>query len=161
MPALEGQFLKEISVRFAGENPLRTQKNTKQSSAQRFLNDPFPKTPFFIICTVSLPFFPRKPCISGHSPYRFSIVVANLSPRAESTLRTFFCTGGSGRATTRLLRRVLRRVLKTAFEKVLRRVLRRRCAVGFRGGRVLRRVLRRGSKKGLSRRHIEGGNTPF
>ena len=46
MPALEGQFLKEISVRFAGENPLRTQKNTKQSSAQRFLNDPFPKTPF-------------------------------------------------------------------------------------------------------------------
>ena len=47
MPALEGQFLKEISVRFAGENHLRTQKNTKQSSAQRFLNDPFPKTPFF------------------------------------------------------------------------------------------------------------------
>ena len=45
MPALEGQFLKEISVRFAGENHLRTQKNTKQSSAQRFLNDPFPKTP--------------------------------------------------------------------------------------------------------------------
>ena len=42
-----GQFLKEISVRFAGEKPLRTQKNTKQSSAQRFLNDPFPKTPFF------------------------------------------------------------------------------------------------------------------
>ena len=41
MPALEGQFLKEISVRFAGENHLRTQKNTKQSSAQRFLNDPF------------------------------------------------------------------------------------------------------------------------
>ena len=47
MPALEGQFLKEISVRFAGENRLRTQKNTKQSSAQTFLNDPFPKTPFF------------------------------------------------------------------------------------------------------------------
>ena len=47
MPALEGQFLKEVSVRFAGENHLRTQKNTKQSSAQRFLNDPFPKTPFF------------------------------------------------------------------------------------------------------------------
>ena len=42
MPALEGQFLKEISVRFAGENHLRTQKSTKQSSAQRFLNDPFP-----------------------------------------------------------------------------------------------------------------------
>ena len=47
MPALEGQFLKEISVRFAGENHLRTQKNTKQSSAQRFLNDPLPKDPFF------------------------------------------------------------------------------------------------------------------
>ena len=47
MPALKGQFLKEISVRFAGENHLRTQKNTKQSSAQRFLNDPFPKTPSF------------------------------------------------------------------------------------------------------------------
>ena len=29
------------------------------------------------------------------------------------------------------------------------------------GGRVLRRVLRRGSKKGLSRRHLEGRNTPF
>ena len=27
------------------------------------------------------------------------------------------------------------------------------------GGRVLRRVLRRGSKKGLSRRQLEGGNT--
>ena len=47
MPALQGQFLTEISMRFAGENHLRTQKNTKQSSAQRFLNDPFPKTPFF------------------------------------------------------------------------------------------------------------------
>ena len=29
------------------------------------------------------------------------------------------------------------------------------------GGRVLRRVLRRGSKKGLSRRHLEGRNTPI
>ena len=29
------------------------------------------------------------------------------------------------------------------------------------GRRVLRRVLRRGSKKGLSRRHLEGRNTPF
>ena len=46
MPALEGQFLKEIAVRFAGENHLRTQKNTKQSSAQRFLNDPFPRPLF-------------------------------------------------------------------------------------------------------------------
>ena len=36
MPALEGQFLKEIAVRFAGENHLRTQKNT-----------PLPKDPFF------------------------------------------------------------------------------------------------------------------
>ena len=49
MPALEGQFLKEISVSFAGENHLRTQKNTKQSSAQRFLipERPLPKDPFF------------------------------------------------------------------------------------------------------------------
>ena len=31
----------------------------------------------------------------------------------------------------------------------------------LRGERVLRRVLRRGSKKGLSRRRIEGRNTPF
>ena len=29
------------------------------------------------------------------------------------------------------------------------------------GTRVLRRVLRRGSKKGLSRRHLEGRSTPF
>ena len=29
------------------------------------------------------------------------------------------------------------------------------------GGRVLRRVLRRGSKKGLSRRHLEGRSTPL
>ena len=29
------------------------------------------------------------------------------------------------------------------------------------GGRLLRRVLRRGSRKGLSRRHLEGRNTPF
>ena len=45
--------------------------------------------------------------------------------------------------TTRLLRRVLRRVLECAFAK------------------VLRRVLRRGSKKGLSRRRLEGRDTPF
>ena len=42
-----------------------------------------------------------------------------------------------------LLRRVLRRVLETAFEK------------------VLRRVLRRDSKKGLSRRHLEGRSTEY
>ena len=29
------------------------------------------------------------------------------------------------------------------------------------GRRVLRRVLRRGSKKGLSRRHLEGRSAPF
>ena len=29
------------------KSPQNTEKNTKQSSAQRFLNDPFPKTPFF------------------------------------------------------------------------------------------------------------------
>ena len=31
MPALEGQILKEISVRFAGENHLRTQKTQKKA----------------------------------------------------------------------------------------------------------------------------------
>ena len=31
MPALEGQFLKEISVRFAGENHLRTQKTQNKA----------------------------------------------------------------------------------------------------------------------------------
>ena len=35
MPALEGQFLKEISVRFAGENPLRTQKKTQNKALRR------------------------------------------------------------------------------------------------------------------------------
>ena len=58
-------------------------------------------------------------------------------------------------------RLLLRRVLETAFEKVLRRVLRRCLQCVLQGGRVLRRVLRRGSKKGLSRRHLEGRNTPF
>ena len=58
-------------------------------------------------------------------------------------------------------RTLLRRVLETGFEKVLRRILRRCLAVCLQGGRVLRRVLRRGSKKGLSRRHLEGRNTPF
>ena len=48
-------------------------------------------------------------------------------------------------------------VLKTAFEKVLRRVLKRCLAVGFEE----RKILRRGSKNGLSRRHLEGRNTPF
>ena len=33
--------------------------------------------------------------------------------------------------------------------------------MGLKGERVLRRVLRRGSKKGLSRRRVEGRNTPF
>ena len=32
MPALEGQFLKESSVRFAGENHLRTQRNTQRNT---------------------------------------------------------------------------------------------------------------------------------
>ena len=67
-----------------------------------------------------------------------------------------------GHATARLLRRALRlrRVLETAFEKVLRRILRWYFGVGFRG-RVVRRVLRRGSKKGLSRRNLEGRTFPF
>ena len=50
--------------------------------------------------------------------------------------------------------------LETALKKVLiRRVLRRCLAGGLEGGKVLRRVLRKGSKKELSRRHLEGRNT--
>ena len=59
-----------------------------------------------------------------------------------------------------LLRRVLRRVLETAFEKLLRRVLRDLEGV-LQWALLGRRVLRRGSKKGLSRRHLEGRSTPF
>ena len=35
MPALEGQFLREISVRCAGENHLRTQQNTQNEALRR------------------------------------------------------------------------------------------------------------------------------
>ena len=35
MPALEGQFLKEISVKFAGENHLRTQTKTQDKALRR------------------------------------------------------------------------------------------------------------------------------
>ena len=55
----------------------------------------------------------------------------------------------------------LRRFLKTAFEKVLKGFLEDVWRCALQGGRVLRRVLRRGSEKGLSRRHLEGRNTPF
>ena len=52
-----------------------------------------------------------------------------------------------------LLRRVLRRLSKLrSLEKGLTGL------VSWSG--VLRRVLRRGSEKGLSRRHLEGRNTP-
>ena len=33
--------------------------------------------------------------------------------------------------------------------------------MGFRGERVPRRILKRGSKKGLSRRDLDGRNMPF
>ena len=59
--------------------------------------------------------------------------------------------------TTRLLRRVLRSVLETAFEKVLKGFLEGVLQWVLEGGRVLEK----GSKKGLSRRHLQGGNTPF
>ena len=66
-------------------------------------------------------------------------------------------------SSTRLSRRLLRRVLEIGFKKVLSRAFRRCVAVGFRVlKRVLRRALRRElkkSKKGLSRRHLEGRNT--
>ena len=38
MPALEGQFPKEMSVRFAGENHLRTEKNTRNEALWEKLN---------------------------------------------------------------------------------------------------------------------------
>ena len=112
MPALEGQLLKEISVRFAGENHLRTQKNTKQSSAQRFLNDPFPKTPFFSCWKLQLqlqikkwfsnyknvrygtpargkraPSFPQSlvpkaPKGSGHQIFHYTLVILYYTPIA-------------------------------------------------------------------------------
>ena len=47
MPALEGQFLKEISVRFAGENHLRTQKTHKTKLRTEAPERPLPKDPFF------------------------------------------------------------------------------------------------------------------
>ena len=42
-----GQFLKEILRETQQKITSEHRKHTKQSSAQRFLNDPFPKTPFF------------------------------------------------------------------------------------------------------------------
>ena len=46
MPALEGQFLKEISVRFAGENHLRTQRKThKTELCAEVPERPLPKDP--------------------------------------------------------------------------------------------------------------------
>ena len=48
MPALEGQFLKEISVRFAGENHLRTLRKThKTKLCAEVPERPLPKDAFF------------------------------------------------------------------------------------------------------------------
>ena len=47
MPALEGQFLKEISVRFGGENHLRTQKTHETKLCAEVPEWPLPKDPFF------------------------------------------------------------------------------------------------------------------
>ena len=72
---------------------------------------------------------------------------------------------GADRAHTKGVvqqRTLLRRVLEIAFEKVLTEgFLEAVLQCVLQGGSVLRRVLRRGSKKGLSRRRLEGGNTPF
>ena len=83
MPALEGQFLKNISVRFAGENHLRTPKNTKQSSAQRFLNDPFPKTPFSSCWNESnrIKVEPRKSIQNRHPNRVLSMLKATVESR--------------------------------------------------------------------------------
>ena len=48
MPALEGAISERNCCEICSrKSPQNTEKNKKQSSAQRFLNDPFPKTPFF------------------------------------------------------------------------------------------------------------------
>ena len=54
MPALEGQFLKEISVRFAGENHLRTQKTHKTKLCAEVPERPLPKDPFFQLLILAL-----------------------------------------------------------------------------------------------------------
>ena len=60
-------------------------------------------------------------------------------------------------------RRVLKKVLEAAFERLSRRLLEGFLDLGgvlqwdLEGGRVFRRV----SKKGMSRKHSEGRNTPF
>ena len=53
MPALEGQFLKEISVRFAGENHLRTQRKTQKTKLCAEVPErPPPKDPFFQLLVI-------------------------------------------------------------------------------------------------------------
>ena len=48
MPALDGAISeRNFCEIFRRKSPQNTETHTKQSSAQRFLNDPFPKTPFF------------------------------------------------------------------------------------------------------------------
>ena len=56
MPALEGQFLKEISVRFARENHLRTQKKHKTKLCAEVPERPLPKDPFFQLLIVAAVF---------------------------------------------------------------------------------------------------------
>ena len=63
MPALEGQFPKEISVRFAGENHLRTQKKHKTKLCAEVPERPLPKDPFFQL----LNFFQKKKKNKGFS----------------------------------------------------------------------------------------------
>ena len=110
MLALEGQFLKEISVRFAGESHLRTQKNTKQSSAQRFLNDPFPTTPFFS-CWVQ-----------NNSPRVFLCNSRGRLITKKLVLQESFC-GIGGCRDLRLFHVELRKTLRNSRENNFQKIL--------------------------------------
>ena len=107
----------------------------------------------------SLQLMPRTSSNVLKGKNKFITITGDFSRQALQITSTV-CKQGAFRVHTKRVvpqRALLRRVLETAFEKVLRRVL-RRCLVvaSCMGGRVLRR----GSKKGLSRRHLESRNTP-
>ena len=61
MPALEGQFLEEISVRFAGENHLRTQRQTQNKALRRGSWTTPSQRPFFFSCWYQI-----EPSWCGH-----------------------------------------------------------------------------------------------
>ena len=88
-------------------------------------------------------------------------IISTIKPLPLSSLPLVCSRTKGGLQQCTLLIRVLRRVLEIAFEKVLRSVARRCRAVGFNAKKGSEKGLRTGSKKGLSRRYLEGRNTPF